>query len=276
MFHPTIDLKNHLISPNHAIDYQIIQVGTGGSGGYLVQRLSKLLYSLSEQNHMISYILIDGDSVEENNLLRQPFLEDDLGQPKAEILAKRYQDAYGIPILYKNEYIEKVEDILDCISYSGSWLVTTIPVIIGMVDNNATRQILNELFERSRNIIYIDAGNDGIDLSEPLEDQIKAGYSGQVVIGAKIQNKVLAEPVGSIYPDILEDKESRLPTQACGEVVAYSPQRMQTNEVSSLVTMGYLNNLLCQNEILSHYTNFNARKMVIKPTYFPVVKEKVS
>lgn len=87
------------------------------------------------------------------------------------------------------------------------------------------------------------------------------------------KRKEYLSPVGSIYPNILKDKDTRLPTQACGEQVVYFPQRMQTNEVAALVMMGYLNTLLHDKEIVSHYTNFNARTMLIKPTY--IAKEQL-
>lgn len=247
------------------IFFNIIQIGTGGTGGYLVQRLSKLLYALKKKDNLFrfSYKLVDGDRVESSNLLRQPFIEEDLQLPKAQVLAERYEGAYGIPILYKNEYIETSKDITNMIYGESSYFHHHIPVILGCVDNNATRQILHEVFQELPNIVYIDSGIESMD-EEGSKD---SGYSGQVVCGMKLREKLFLSPVGEVYSDILEDKDSRLPTQACGQNVVYQPQRMQTNEMAALIMNGYLNTLLSDHEIVSHYTNFNARTMLVRPTH---------
>ncbi|MCY8577580.1 ThiF family adenylyltransferase [Bacillus haynesii] len=272
MFHPVFKLSDALhncIVPDFF--FNIVQIGAGGNGGYLVQRLSKLLYSLSNQNDKFyfNYQIVDGDRVEKSNLFRQPFIEQDLNQPKSQILAERYDNAYEIPILYKDDYIESSEDIEKIMRNNRHHMRWNIPILLGCVDNNATRQIMHEVFQNTSTIIYIDSGIDSVD----EEGSKESGYSGQVVCGVKIKGKEYLSPVGSIYPNILKDKDTRLPTQACGEQVVYFPQRMQTNEVAALVMMGYLNTLLHDKEIVSHYTNFNARTMLIKPTY--IVKEQL-
>ena len=67
---------------------KIVLVGTGGTGGYIVPQLYRLLYALDRP---IRVILCDGDLVEEKNLGRQNFIEADLGKNKAMVLAERYQ-----------------------------------------------------------------------------------------------------------------------------------------------------------------------------------------
>ncbi|KAF2421619.1 ThiF family adenylyltransferase [Bacillus subtilis] len=273
MYHPTLkltDVLQNCIGPDFF--FNIIQIGAGGNGGYLTQRLSKLLYSLSNRNDKFyfNYQIVDGDRVEESNLLRQPFIDQDLHQPKSQILAERYDNAYGIPILYKTDYIESSEDIEKLIYSNRHHFRWNIPVLLGCVDNNATRQIMHETFQNTSSIIYIDSGIDAVD----QEGSKESGYSGQVVCGVKLKGKEYLSPVGGVYPNILEDKDSRLPTQACGEQVVYYPQRMQTNEVAAIVMVSYLNTLLHDNEIVSHYTNFNARTMLTKPTY--ITKEQLS
>ena len=56
---------------------KIVLVGTGGTGGYIVPQLYRLLYALDRP---IWVILCDGDLVEEKNLGRQNFIEADLGK----------------------------------------------------------------------------------------------------------------------------------------------------------------------------------------------------
>ena len=265
MYHPTFNildiLKNYRLTQ---IKFNIVQVGAGGNGGYLVQRLSKLLFAITAKEHLnFTYKIIDGDIVEKSNLLRQPFIEEDLHMPKAQTLAERYDNAYGIPILYSNTYAESVEELLSFIAFQSEYMNYTIPVILGCVDNNASRKVMHETFQKLESCIYIDSGIDSVNEDKDID----SGYSGQVVCGIKLGGKVYLEPVGIVYSNILEDVDSRLPTQACGEQVVYYPQRMQTNEVAALVMTSYLNTLLSEGIVTSHYTNFNARTMMIRPTY---------
>ncbi|MCD7911041.1 ThiF family adenylyltransferase [Bacillus velezensis] len=271
MYQPVLKLSDYL-SVNAPPFFNILQIGAGGNGGYLVQRLAKLLYGLSSQKESFCfhYQIVDGDRVEESNLIRQPFIDLDLNKPKAQVLAERYDNAYEIPIFYKSEYIESSNDIADLINMNRQYIVPKIPILLGCVDNNATRQIMHEAFQKSHTIIYIDSGIDSVD----QEGNADSGYSGQVVCGVKIKGKELLAPVGTIYSNILEDKDSRLPTQACGEQVVYYPQRMQTNELAALVMTSYLNTLLHDEEIVSHYTNFNAKTMLTRPVY--ITKEQLA
>ena len=76
-----------------------------------------------------------------------------------------------------------------------------------------------------------------------------------------------------VYPDILTDKESLLPTQSCGQAVVSAPQRMQSNEFAALITMGYLNQILAERRLYHHYTNFNSLMNTSRPTLLPIKEE---
>lgn len=268
MFYPTLKLKDIFLHRSHFY-FDVVQIGAGGTGGYLTQRLSKLFYSLKGICPHVSYryVIVDGDQVEEHNLQRQPFIVEDLDQTKSKILAERYGNAYDFPIFYRDQYVETKEDIIDCFQPDVNFFAQYVPILLGCVDNNATRQVMHEAFEYLPNMIYIDSGNDAVDIDANEQERCKTGYSGQVVCGARFNRKTYLSPVGEVYPNILEDKDTRLPTQACGEQVVYYPQRMQTNELAAVVINGYLNNLLFDHEIIAHYTNFNARTSLTRPVY---------
>ena len=285
MFHPKITLP--FDAPY--IKYAIIQIGGGGNGGPLVQKLARTIFAKSGTEQRVaydptpsskyrSYVIVDGDHVEERNMLRQPFIQDDVGRYKAEVLAERYSEAYGISIYSKNQYIDSVEDLNDICKaaveiaanvYSGDRVV---PILIGAVDNNATRKIMHDFFMSQKQIIYIDAGVDPV-VGDTEEEKFESGYSGHVVCGLRIKGRTILEPVASVYPQILEDKDSLTPTQACGVTVVDYPQRMQSNETAALILHSYLNNIIFDDAILTHYTNFNAQTMTSRPTY--ITKEKI-
>ena len=64
--------------------FDIVQVGCGGNGGYITQRLAKLISSLTKNSShtTFDYTLVDLDRVEEKNLQRQPFLPRDLDKKR--------------------------------------------------------------------------------------------------------------------------------------------------------------------------------------------------
>ena len=67
---------------------KIIMLGAGGTGGYIAPHLYRLLHTLERP---VKVIIVDGDIVEEKNLIRQNFVASDIGRNKAQVLAERYE-----------------------------------------------------------------------------------------------------------------------------------------------------------------------------------------
>lgn len=264
--------------------WDIALVGIGGTGGYILQSFMRMLKNFEIRGLLT---LADGDEVEEKNLLRQNFIQPDIGKKKVEVLARRYSNVYDMHIRTIDRYVENMEAVESLFALGKSdwnyWPGRRVyRVLIGAVDNNKSRQLFHEFFIQSKDdLIYIDAGNDGVlPLSEDVtdEDSLESGYSGQVVVGVKALSKVILPPVGWVYPNILEHSENDFfPSQACGQTVVNYPQRMQTNLMAANVVLGYLNTLLCEGKLVSHYTNFNARNHVMRPEYItPELLRKVT
>jgi PRTRC genetic system ThiF family protein len=72
---------------------RIAIVGVGGTGSYLAQGLAKLVAGYQLQ---VGVTLVDPDQVEEKNCSRQNFHVYEIGQPKAEALAFRLNQRYGL------------------------------------------------------------------------------------------------------------------------------------------------------------------------------------
>lgn len=259
--------------------FDIVQIGAGGNGGYITQRLSKLLSSiirLNDNNTKFSYQIIDQDIVEEGNLQRQPFLPKDIGKNKAKVLASRYGKAYQIPVFHREQFIESLDELKEIFATNNDDLSTLLGVqgfqiykiLIGAVDNHASRKIMHEYFSTNTGIIYIDCGVDGVLAEGTDEEKAKSGYSGHCVCGVRIKDVELGS-VCDVYPDILEDKESLLPTQSCGQRVVYQPQRMQANEFAALITMGYLNQIIAERKLYHWHTNFNSLLNSSRPVLIP-------
>src|SRR5512143_3997366 len=73
---------------------KILVIGCGGTGGWVIPHLARLIKSLG----VGSLTIADGDKVEPKNLTRQNFVASDVGEFKSIALAKRYSAAFGIPI----------------------------------------------------------------------------------------------------------------------------------------------------------------------------------
>lgn len=82
--------------PCHNTYIHIIQIGAGGTGGYVAAEIMRFLGSIPDQlKYMIKYTLCDGDEFEAKNLGRQLCSEEDLGVNKAEALISNYGPYFG-------------------------------------------------------------------------------------------------------------------------------------------------------------------------------------
>ena len=164
-------------------------------------------------------ILIDGDVVEKKNLERQSFAMEDLLMNKAEAMALAVSDMYDLTFSYVPEYIASKEHMLRLMrntykreSYEEE--EDFIPIIVGCVDNHNCRKILHEVFEEYTDIIYIDAANEF--------------STGEVVVGIKNNQAVIAPDRAFYFPEILDDSKSVL-EMSCTELNNVKPQHLVTN-----------------------------------------------
>lgn len=276
-----LNLKNELIGNNsnssRKLRFQIVQVGCGGNGGYLVQQLAQM-FSLTQQEGF--YLLADPDRVEQKNLRNQLFIPSDVDKSKAEVLSKRYRVAYQIAIsYYDKKFIESLDSLKALFDIAPAPLTVYggdvhFPILIGCVDNTYSRKLFHEYFMQESNLLYIDAGVDAakIPVGKTLDDLstwtveekknfANTGFSGQIVAGLRLNGETILEPAGIVYPDILEDDDHTAPSEAaCSSVVASDPQRLMTNRMAAMAMSVYFNDLFSNGIIRNHFTVFNSRK----------------
>lgn len=253
----------HVINPKQA---QLVIVGVGGTGGYLLQQVARLLYGLKVQRgkHDIpSVLLIDGDMVEEKNLLRQYFLPQDIGKKKASVLAERYSHAYGLDIAAYPEYISHETTLRD-IGFNDT---RKDLIVVGAVDNGSTRFVLDKMLNKLNQVVYIDSGNSGVEIPEDrehldryqLSKMWQSGWSGQVIAGVRAHGKTVLPFAGEVLPDLIE--EDKLPTEiSCGEVIVTNPQRHLTNLMAATSVLMFLTSLLTDGTLLHSRVFFDAYK----------------
>ncbi|WP_141225016.1 hypothetical protein [Paenibacillus sp. yr247] len=107
------------------------------------------------------------------------------------------------------------------------------------------------------NLIYIDAGVEGVAGLGEVQNVQESGFGGQIVCGFKYRSEVLLQPVGRVYTNILEDEDSPFP--GCGVQIQSAPQRSATNKTAAQLANNVVNNLLHTHSIYQHVINFNAQ-----------------
>lgn len=155
---------------------KIVLIGAGGTGSRLMPMLAQLVKTCMRQYNPTAWLdtlpiyVVDGDIVEEKNLLRQNFIAKDVGKPKAAVLANRYSNAFGIPIHSCSRFL-KYGDSIVTDEDPNTYISSNYTVYILAVDSAEARRILlhniyNGFFAesnidyRSNKAFIIDAGNE--------------------------------------------------------------------------------------------------------------------
>lgn len=271
----------------------IAVVGCGGTGSHLVPTLlqyiasAKLTSTAENPFPSVKVILIDGDSVEQKNLIRQRFAPHELGMNKAEALASRYGSVYDIPIFHVPHYLtfDNVMDVLDTASGQEQYAHYHTPremtsnatscIVIGAVDNHTARSVIYHHFTQAvnykRNIFWIDAGNEDtygqvVLGARPATEGRQSFYSGSFIEEhSHWSESTLGEEV---LPFDLPCFFDRFPeqffkvgvkdpnAQNCVELSQLDPQTIQANMMSAYCVNAFLTQIFSQ-KITSSFLKFN-------------------
>lgn len=195
---------------------KIIVVGCGGTGSHYIKELGRLLYGMAN-GRSIDLILIDGDYVEEKNLVRQAFLPQDIGGNKAQVMAEILAQAYGIEAEFYDKYIDTPSDLNRLVKDDDMVL------LVGCVDNHQCRQSMHQFYRSRQHCIYMDSANE---------------YSvGEVVIGSKIGGIEMYKDRCGYFPDILTVQEPKRSEESCEILNASEPQHMLTNQLAAWILL---------------------------------------
>lgn len=227
---------------------KIVIIGAGGTGGYVIPHLYRIALASARPCRVV---IADGDIVEEKNLIRQNFAECDIGENKAAVMAERYSDVFGIETEYIPDYIEDEEQLYNLLNVGGGYgQPKPIGILIGAVDNNRSRIMCNNVFNKLEDIIYIDSGN--------------GEFTGQVVCGVKMGGTVLSKPIARVYPDILTDVEKFPSELSCAERSVSAPQSIAANVFASTAVASMLYYLLIEGKLENTRVAFSSRKLSLR------------
>lgn len=214
---------------NELKDADIFVIGAGGTGSWLASFLSKI------DNEVY---MIDGDIIEHKNIIRQNFTEDDIGDNKAEAIGERYN------LNYMRQYIPDKDMLFEILNSCSNF-----PIIVGCVDNNSTRCIIDDVFKTVKNIAWIDSGN--------------AERHGQVLIGLKIDGDIIYESPVDVEPALkIMNTDEGLPTdRSCADVSESAPQNVTANVTAAALTFDLINILIDQGMLTSNKISWDAATM---------------
>lgn len=169
------------------IPSNVFVIGGGGTGSRLIPLLSQFMRSITRGVSPSGWLekpriwLIDDDVVEQKNILRQNFIDRDVGQHKAVVLANRYSKAYNVDIIPITQRIttssaqgfrKLVDDNLFIANGNSNHatfnsIIGSSIVIICVDSVQARRDILNTFIFKERNsqhgelrTFFVDAGNE--------------------------------------------------------------------------------------------------------------------
>lgn len=209
--------------------YVYIVVGVGGTGSLLARDLPKLM--IGTTNKMI---LIDGDVVEKKNIVRQSYQKHDIGTNKAIALSKKINTFYGLACDCIDTYVTK-DEIVHRITHEYKGFT---PILIGCVDNDSTREILENTFNQLEQCVYLDSAN--------------SEYEGNVYVCAKSKGTKVGKLRSEVYKLIKDVHPNEKSCQE--EVTKGNTQFLVTNMKMATVLFEHINSILL-NKIKIGVTN---------------------
>lgn len=230
-------------------DYELMSlnkiwiIGCGGNGSHLVSDVARLISTLDKN---ISIILVDGDIVEEKNLIRQHFTQADIGENKAKVLAGRYSAAYGVDIGYHTEYLteENAPQILSHISKPQLFITCT--------DNLKSRQVV----ATQKGDMWIDLGNEDRSGQVTFSSLKKKPYRSTLFLsGTSFPTPTVFE----LFPEMEERAKQEVPInqRSCAEMAAEAPEQVGfVNVMCAAIAKNYVHALLTQRPIKTYQAFF--------------------
>lgn len=210
----------------------IVCVGAGGTGGNFTKELPHIM--LGKEN--VFLLIIDGDRVEEKNLKRQPYGEQDIQQNKADILCADLKTDY--PMLSERifsypRYLDTAGDLSEAVMSCGENYDHVL--LVGGVDNHAARRVMESFHNLYDSSVYIDAANEWSE--------------GQTIISVRMDGKEISPVRSFYYPDVLTDASPSASERSCGEINESSPQHICTNLCSAQMILSVVEPLIMDGKV---------------------------
>ena len=226
----------------HLNPREIVLVGLGGTGAQWARSIARMVYALKRANRSAPQVkFIDPDRVEAHNVGRQLFTPADVGQYKAEVLARRFNYALGLDIAW---FPEPLDTARHTVAYGT--------ILCGAVDNHLARRELAR-----HETVWIDAGN------HASGGQVILGNSGDWSTVTRELDR--DEPVcrylpnaGLLFPELLQPEVTAVSEigqgAGCSELVEAGVQDLLVNDFLAAIAAQVLYKLLNRQPIQTFVT----------------------
>jgi molybdopterin/thiamine biosynthesis adenylyltransferase len=211
---------------------RVYLIGLGGIGSNLVRPLAQLL-SYANANVGFDLTLIDGDKVEEKNLARQFFDEADLGRNKSEVFAEKVR-LPGVRIDYFPYYLSK----------DNVRMLQNKSIVILAVDNNQTRNLVQEHCLSLKDVVLVNGGN---------ED-----WDGDVTVFHNNNGEEILPPIWE-GQDGIRNPSDLHPSEHCTHHYESAPQLLCTNFAVASNILAVLTPIIKKKVILWRQLFFDIR-----------------
>ena len=219
--------------------YAIFVLGAGGTGSWYCSFLDKM--SLGND-----IVVMDGDVVEPKNILRQNFKRRDVTANKAEVVAK----SNGMSFVHG--YITDTSIFHEILQ---EFPEGTIPMLIGCLDNNASRKIAHDFMNEVDEAVWIDGGN----AERHGQAYICIRENGQFVKG--FESPIDIEPAFQNF----EGDERRPDQISCAEHSESAPQNVTANVTSANLLFNITALFLTGGALVTNKYVFDTRMIFVKP-----------
>lgn len=254
------------ITPGPHINHiQLIVVGGGGIGAYMVQHLGRLMHVLYQMDTKVHMTICDPDEVKEENIGRQLFCKAEIGVPKAEALMRRYGQAWGLDV---SSYVGKFEESI----VIGAGLT----VLVGCVDNAEGRKALHKTLQHNPVIVdeenipkfwWLDCGN----LKDTGRVLLGTAYGYEQVKGAFPTDKLcIALPSPGLQsPGLLVAQPEELldSRMSCAQMAAANLQSLNINARIAAEGADMLTRLLITRDLKRYACEVNVAAGVVRSYY---------
>lgn len=220
-------------------NYAVFILGAGGTGSWLCAFLDKM----SLNNNVI---VMDGDIVESKNVLRQNFKKLDVTKQKAEVVAKHNM------MSYVHGYITDTSIFHQLMT---EFPEGTIPMLIGCLDNNASRKIAHDFVNEVPEAVWIDGGN----AERHGQAYVCIKEDGQIVEG--FESPIDIEPAFQNF----EGDERRPDQISCAEQSESAPQNVTANVTSANVLFNIMAIFLNGGALMTNKYIFDTRTVTVTP-----------
>lgn len=225
--------------PNPDKKYAVFVIGAGGTGSWLISFLEK-------ESLFNNVVVFDNDIVETKNTLRQNFKQHHVGQSKAEVTA------LSANMSYVDAYITDTKILHDVMS---EFPEDYIPMVVGCLDNNASRKIIHDFMNEISDGVWIDGGN-----AERHGQAFVAIRENGAYVG-KFQSPIDIEPAFQNF-----DGDERRPDQiSCAEQSESAPQNVLANTTSANTLFNLIVIFLHGGAIVSNKYMFNTNLVTLNP-----------